>query len=152
MILSNIKKSSIIGRLKVTSGNGHGSTNTAIRRFSTIEIQTNTQDVTYADSGTDGMSVTILRTGMYFIQYGDQLSSASAALGISIDSSQLTTSINSITSTDRAASVVATSNACRQVAVVRRLNAGQIVRCHTDGTPNNTTAAQSYAEFIRIGD
>jgi hypothetical protein len=152
MGISNIKKVSIIGRLKVTTGNGHGATNTAIRRFTTIEVQTNTQDVTYADSAANGATFTIVRTGTYFIQYADQLSSANAALGISVDSSQLTTSIVSITSTDRVTVTVATSNAARQVAVARKFNTGQVLRCHTDGTLNNATSAQSYVEIIRIGD
>lgn len=152
MALYQVKKGSIIGRLKVTTGNGHGATNTCIRRFTTVEVQTNTSDVTYADSAANGMSVTILRTGIYFIQYGDQLSTANASTGISVDSNQLTTSILSITTSNRLTAVQASANACRQSAITIKLNANQVIRAHTDGTPNNATAAQSYFEIIRIGD
>ena len=75
--------------LKIRGNNGLGSTNTYIRRMLTTDIDVG-DGFTYADSATDGMSVTIDRDGWYAISYTDARSSGTAAHGISINSIQLT--------------------------------------------------------------
>jgi hypothetical protein len=57
-------------KVVVSTGNGLGSTNTTIRRFTTTVINTGTA-ITYADSATLGASFTINESGIYFIQYSD---------------------------------------------------------------------------------
>lgn len=122
----------------VHTGNGHGSTNNKIRRFTTAQINTGL-DITYADSATLGSSFTINSTGLYAITYCDYDGAAVRGYGVSKNSSQLTTSIAginianfiglSITPLDRVTCFSATTN----------LNTGDIIRAHTDGNPSGTT-------------
>lgn len=88
--------------VKVSADNGNGSTNTAIRRFSTTEVNTGTA-ITYADSATDGATFTINETGVYHIAYTADWNAANQTTGISVNSNQLTTDITGITNTHRLA-------------------------------------------------
>lgn len=95
------------------TGNGFGSTNTMIRRYTTkdtctgatVTTTTNTRctvtDLDYADSATAGASVTILTAGYYCFYFSDLRSAAAAIVGASINSAQLTTAIYSITTANR---------------------------------------------------
>lgn len=56
--------------IAVTTGNGTGSTNTAVRRFTTISKQIGA-DITYTDSSTLGAQFTINSDGVYSISYTD---------------------------------------------------------------------------------
>ena len=121
------------GELILHTGNGHGSTNTKIRRFTTIEANTGTQ-YTYADSATNGMSVTIDETGFYAIDYTDVDSAAPSQLGISVNSAQLTTNIGSITAANRKAYAAVPTGDQTSVSIVIKLTAGDVVRAHTNGS------------------
>lgn len=79
--------------LALRSGNNWGSTATKIRRFTNTDVTTgNTVGYTYADSATNGMSVTILVAGRWSIYYNDTHTS-SANFGVSRNASSLTTNI-----------------------------------------------------------
>jgi len=125
--------------LRVATGNGYGSTNNKIRRFSTTITNVNNGCWTYADSATAGMSVTINEPGLYVISYVDIRGGAPENHGVSLNSTQLTTTITAITQADRLLSVTtaapsAEANAC--VPVV--LAAGDVIRAHGDGTADGT--------------
>jgi len=126
-------------KIHVNTGNGHGSTNTKIRRFTTTVSSSGT-DITYADSATDGASFTINRSGLYSIQYTDARLAAACSLGISKNSSQLTTSIATITAADRLGLTGGPTNIHNTLTVLAYLAAGTVIRPHTDGTPDDTTA------------
>jgi hypothetical protein len=131
------------------SPNGHGSTNNKIRRF-TNSATTGT-DITYADSATLGATFTINTAGLYAISYADFCTAASAAIGISLNSSQLTTTIGIITTANRLLSVsTPTANLRGTLTVIARLAATDVIRAHTDGTPDATGAAQQFS-IVRIG-
>jgi hypothetical protein len=135
----------------VTTGNGHGSTNTKIRRWTTTQESTGTA-VTYADSATNGGAFTIVTAGLYEIHYSEDKSSGGAYFGISVNSNQLTTSVYSITATHRKAMAyqsVAGGNLT--VTRVLKLAASDVVRAHTDGTPNDTDIADSVFSIRLIG-
>ena len=127
--------------VRLNTANGYGSTNTAIRRFTNV-VTNQGGDISYADSATLGASFTINTAGVYAIHYNDQFSAASF-LGISLNSSQLTTSILTITVADIVC-VGSTSGADLPylVSATLFLPAGSVVRAHTAlaGTgarPNN---------------
>lgn len=128
--------------VQVDQGNGHGSTNTAIRRFSGTAT-TAGGDITYADSSTNGATFTINADGRYSIAYTDRFGGGAGDLGISVNSAQLTTSIASITAANR---VISTQNAIQSagsgafasVAGTFYFSAGDVIRAHTDGTLNST--------------
>jgi hypothetical protein len=118
------------------SGNGHGSTNTKIRRYSNARVNTGTA-ITYADSATAGASFTINEDGLYSITICDYQSGAISSFGVSVNSSSLTTAITGISysaglrmEVDAAAS--SASCASRTIPLV----ANDVVRPHTDGTQN----------------
>lgn len=78
-------------QITVDSGNGFGSTNTAVRRFSNIRVNTGAAYWTYADSATLGGSVTINAAGVYAITYHDGYNSGGVATGIMINNTVPTT-------------------------------------------------------------
>lgn len=119
--------------VRLHTANGYGSTNTAIARFTTAVTNTGT-GITYADSATLGGSFTINEAGVYAITY-NTFAAVALDFGLSLNSTQLTTSINSITTADRLA--MSTSPAGGYMATVTwtgRLSAGDVVRAHADTT------------------
>jgi hypothetical protein len=87
-----------VSMVTVYGANGYGSTNTVIRRFSTVGTNTGSS-ITYADSATLGASFTINISGVYAISYTDMIPSnvTSYVAGVSLNSTQLTTIIYNIT-------------------------------------------------------
>lgn len=110
------------------TGNGAGSTNTKIRRFTTQ--MTSVGANVYADSAANGASFTINAPGIYSIVYGDGRLATAANIGISLNSSQLTTSIISINIADRLGLTDSQINSGSSCVAVARLSAGDIVRPH----------------------
>lgn len=116
--------------VRVDTGNGMGSTSTKIRRFTTTSINVGTA-ITYADSSTAGATFTINETGIYSVFYSDVGASGnSASFGISVNSSQLTTSIGSITAANRL--VFGYTNGALEgtASGVFRFSSGDVVRPH----------------------
>jgi hypothetical protein len=111
--------------------NGYGSTNTVIRRFSTV-VTSQGSDITYADSATLGASFTINTSGVYALSYTENYSGA-GSFCISINSSQLTTAPNSVTAADRAATgATNVASGSQTVSSTLYLPAGAVVRAHGD--------------------
>jgi hypothetical protein len=135
----------------VTTGNGHGSTNTKVRRFTTTLSSTGTS-ITYADSGTLGATFTINSAGLYEIHTSDLISGSNTLFGASVNSSELTTAIQAITAANRlAVSQTPGSSLMSAVTVTARLSAGDVVRPHTDGTPNSTDAYSCVFSIRKVG-
>jgi hypothetical protein len=125
-----------LSMIRVDTGNGHGATNTKIRRF-TNSTTTGTA-ITYTDSAANGATFTVNEAGVYAIAYTDRHSSA-AYFGISLNSASLTTSIASISTAERLVSATAPSDAANCSATVK-LAAGDVIRPHTDGSLTSVTA------------
>jgi len=139
-----------VSMVQLYTSNGQGSTNTAIRRFSSTLTNTGS-DITYADSATLGASFTINTNGIYAINYGDQFN-GSAQLGISLNSAQGTTSIGSITDTNRIAYAIATAaNNNFMVSATLYLPSGSVIRPHvTNGTANGAVPATATFLIVRV--
>ena len=137
-VTSSVGDSSVV----VTTGNGYGSTNTKIRRFSTTQSFAGS-DISYFDSASDGSRFIINTTGLYAITYIDQNGTeGAAAIGVSVNSSQLTTTITSITATDRLLVNSLTGLNRLLVSGVFKLTATDVIRAHTDGfTPSDGAVA-----------
>lgn len=137
----------------VTTGNGHGSTNTAIRRFTTTQGSAGTA-ITYADSATLGASFTINEAGIYEMYYLDAYSGAAAiSFGISLNSTQLSTGILVITAANRmgVTSVPPVADTPSALTRVLRLASGDVIRPHTDTTPNVTTVSRTMFSIRKVG-
>ena len=132
-------------------GNGHGSTNTNIRRFTNVESNTAGVHMTLAQSAANGDSVTINTTGIYSITYHDHDTATSQRTGVSRNSNQLTTTIDSIT--DSHILFQHTSGPANEAAggsVTLKLNAGDVIRAHTNGGPNGTSTKRIVFRITRI--
>jgi hypothetical protein len=116
-----------------TNPSGTGTTDTNIRQFNattTVETGTSISVVTNAANGT---VFTINQDGVYSMMVYDVSSNTAAHIGISRNSTQLTTNIESITAADRLA-IVYESNVSgagpMTTSVTRRLDAGDEIRAH----------------------
>lgn len=138
--------------VRVSNGNAtsHGSTNTKIRRFATT-VESRGTAITYADSGTLGGSFTINEPGVYAIAYSELRAGASCLMGISRNSTQLTTGINGITNADVLAISENAADHPAQCGGAFILDAGDVIRAHTDGNPGSTDV---YVRFTitKLGD
>ena len=125
----------------VDSGNGHGSTATKIRRFSNTRKSIGTA-ITYADSSTAGATFTINETGVYAISYHDVRSGGAAQLAITVNDSATTTNADAITYAQglRAGENSGGSAIIGSVSWTGNLTAGDIVRAHTNGSNDDTSA------------
>jgi hypothetical protein len=117
--------------VRVQLSNGYGSTNTCIKRF-TNTLNTQGADITYTDSATLGASFTINTAGVYAMTLVAN-GTANQTAGISLNTTQPTTTITSITAADRIAVTQnyggSSSYACSQTMY---LAAGSVIRPHSD--------------------
>jgi microcystin-dependent protein len=139
--------------VRLHTGNGHGSVNNKIRRFSTTVADLGNA-ITYADSATDGASFTINEDGVYMVSYTDTYTGGAVRFGLSLNSTQLTTSVNSISSDDiLTLALGAASNLESSCAWSGALNKDDVIRTHTDGNPNTTDGrCQFTISKIGVGD
>lgn len=140
-------------KIIVHTGNGHGSTATQIRRFTTIEVNTGTA-MTYADSATAGASITINEDGIYSFSFSDLRSGVDSVIGISVNAPDLTYSISSGNAApyrlcgfmNAAASDVGVCSA------TAKLSSGDIVRPHTNGGNDSVNAGVCFFRAEKIGN
>jgi hypothetical protein len=140
--------SAVVSMVRLNTANGYGSTNTAIRRFSTVVTNVGS-DITYADSATLGASFTINTAGVYSISYTEQFN-ASGDIGISLNSTQLSTSPNSITAADRL--VVGQTggvNQAQTVSTALYLASGAVIRPHS-GVPSGSQPSLAQFTITRV--
>ncbi len=133
----------------VYGGDGHGTINTKARRHSNVARNVGTS-ISYVDSPTLGESFTINDAGMYTITCNDTKSGAVSHFGVSLNSTELTTSITSITETDLV--LIGVSDAAGRGQMVSTqifLNVGDVIVKHTDGTCDGTTWIGSFFAISR---
>ena len=135
----------------VSGGNGNGSTNNKIRRFSTIDKNIGS-DITYADSASLGNTFTINTNGVYAISYLDDWSGGPTTVGISVNTSAINTDIRSVTYAQgkRASQLVATAGQPQEAFWTGNLTAGDVVRAHNDSSPNETNVAFTMFSIVRV--
>lgn len=126
--------------LHLDTGNGHGSTNDKIRRFTSSRENTLSGYATYADSASNGMSVTIAAggVGLWAIEYADQ-SAAVQSHGISLNSNALTTSIVGLTyAQGKRAEAACSAGGAAMAVITLRLAENDVIRAHTNGSVDGT--------------
>jgi len=127
-------------QIRADTGNGHGSTNTKIRRF-TNNVTTGS-NITFNQSAADGDDFTVNVTGVYAISYTD--GGGTSWVGISVNSAQLTTNIFAITTANRLMSAESNGGIVINVAVTVRLTSGDVIRAHTDGDVTDVSARSQF--------
>ncbi len=136
--------------VRVTTGNGLGSTNTQIRRFTTTLASVGTA-ITYADSATNGASFTINEAGIYAVVYMDEGSGGGNAIyGVSLNSNQLTTDIYLIAATNRKTTSFMTAGLIGAASAVFRAGVGDVVRAHVGPLVMETTASKASFEIRKV--
>lgn len=140
----------IFSQVWVNGGAGWGSTNTAIRRFSST-VSTDGSDITYASSATNGDTFTINSDGMYMMEYTDSISTSNF-FGISRNSNQLTTGIESITTNHRLnVSQMPAANETEGITAMMRLVAGDVIRAHTaTGLSNGSSTSLAIFRITKV--
>lgn len=143
----------IRSKVIASTGNGEGSSNTAIMRFSSNS--TSGSDITYADSSTNGATFTIATAGLYFMNLVFEGATNTAAnAGISLNSAQLTTSISSITAANRIGwgymPAISGDSSVVNVSIMYDLAVNDVIRAHTSVSPTNTSSRTKFT-IIRIG-
>ena len=135
--------------VRLNTSNGYGSTNNKIRRYTNITTSVGT-DITYTDSATLGGTFTINVTGVYSITVIDNFSAA-ASMGISLNTTQPTITINSIPVAERVyANASGGANFSVSASATMSLNSGDVIRSHTDGTAVGTFPAVTGFIIIRV--
>ncbi len=131
----------------LSGGNGHGSTNDAIRRFATIEETACAGGgFTYADSSTDGASFTITADGVYCMFWKDR---GSGSVGWSKNSAQLTTSVASITASTRFGEAEFSGMDGKASTCLPLVN-GDVMRPHDSKGLSATNSYDVTANFTRV--
>jgi hypothetical protein len=119
--------------VRLNTSNGYGSTNTAIRRFTNV-VTNQGSDITYADSATLGATFTINTTGVYSASTTGQFNVATD-IGLSINSTQLTTGINLITASDvLAVGTTSANNFGANASATFYATAGSVIRAHSNAS------------------
>jgi len=122
------------------NGNGYGSTNTKIRRYSNIR---GSSGITVTQSATNGDSLTVASTGMYAACTADAAIGIAdvAPIGITVNDTAMTTNISSTDYSQgtRAFFNVSTNDEPSHVCAIFYLTAGDIVRSHHNATANETS-------------
>lgn len=136
-----------------TAGAGYGSTNTKIRRFTTVEKNVGAS-ITLTQDATNGDSFTINKAGRYTISQRDIDSVANTFMGCSKNSAQLTTNIQSATVADVLMGANQPQNRSFQQSVTVNLLAGDVIRHHNGtsvGIPVGTTDFNVDFRITRVG-
>jgi hypothetical protein len=128
--------------VRLNTANGFGSTNTVIKRYSTT-VTNQGSDITYADSATLGASFTINTTGVYGIAISVTGTTTNQG-GISLNSTQLTTTISSITAANRLVSSSSYLGNAFSASVTVYLTAGDVIRPHCDTTATSNAALENF--------
>lgn len=129
---------------------GYGSTNTVIPYFTTSVRDTTSSIISFANSATDGFSITALVDCDVHITWHAYSNSVFLETGISLNSTQLTTAILSITSADRLAWQQNEDNSTGWMGHVHwsgQLEKDDVLRPHGDG--DTTTAAGGLTVLVR---
>jgi len=120
---------------------GYGSSSTRIQKFSTEVLSSDDVVVTVVNSATLGFTVTANVRCRISVAYSPNFN-AVGLFGFSLNSAQLTTGIDNITAADRL--TIGTAHAANNpnnVAISRIIEIGDVVRPHTSGVANGSTAA-----------
>ena len=129
--------------VRLNTANGYGSTNIAIRRFTNI-VNNVGADITYADSATLGATFTINTNGVYSVSYVDNFNAVSN-VGLSINSTQLTTDVGAISVATRLA--ISTSGAANysvSTSATFYAVATDVIRAHDDSIATGLAGRQHF--------
>lgn len=136
----------------VDSGNGYGSTNTSVRRYTNIRKNVGS-DITYADSATAGGTFTINTTGRYAVSRHDGNTGTMGYIGIVVNGTALSSAVGTLTYAQgvRALAGGAQSGVPEPVTWTGNLTTGDVIYMQDAGnTACNFTDARSMVTVARL--
>jgi hypothetical protein len=135
--------------VRLNTGNGQGSTNTAIHRFLTT-VTNQGSDITYADSATLGGSFTINTSGIYAVSFSGAATAVSYQ-SITLNCTQLSTSPVSLTNVSEVLSIgySTAANNSTSTSWTGYLPATSIVRAQGTVSTSLTTPAAQFT-IVRV--
>jgi hypothetical protein len=139
--ITSVSKGAVKSMVHLQTGNGSGAVSTAIRRFTTIVRNIGTA-INYTDDSNTGAAFQILEDGVYSIFYGDRYESGAFGMGLSVNTTQPTTSILSITGPTKLGEMQQAGAQFGVITVTAYLKAGDVVRAHHDGNCDNNSAGR----------
>lgn len=146
------KNTAVQSMIRLHTANGNGSGSTVIRRFLTV-VTNQGSDITYttsADTSVLGSVFTINTNGVYTISYTDAFSTQTR-LGLSLNSSQLTTAISSVTTANKlCAQQSPSANNEATISWTGYLVAGDVIRPHSDGGANAASLPLTQFTITRV--
>lgn len=119
----------------VNTTTGFGSSGNKIRTYSNTQLSMGSA-ITYTSDTTNGDYFTINEDGLYSMTAVDGNSGGLSTIGFSRNSSQLSTSLIAISDADNLVFNITISGQYGTVGVTTYLTAGDVIRVHTDGSPN----------------
>jgi hypothetical protein len=135
----------ISNQLRLDTFAGHGSTDTKIIKFTNSrENFGNLFSHNHGAYGTAGLEITANRSGRYSFTFATR---APASIGLSLNSSQLTTNISAINVQDRLCIQTIPNTDQGSISWTGFLKAGDIIRPHTAGV---TPATNDFSHFTAI--
>jgi hypothetical protein len=139
-------------RIFVSGGNGHGTTKTKIRAFTSTVFSVGTA-ITYATTAANGGSFTINTAGLYAINYMDRSNASATQFGVSKNYVGSVDNIGNIAAANIVGlnSIVSATNSANSFCHVLLLEANDVIRAHTDGSPNATGAEAIAFSIYRLG-
>ena len=138
--------------IQLRTANGHGSTNTKIRRFSNT-VQNLGSDIVYIDDAALGGYLTIQTDGTYTISYTDIFNTA-VDFGITKNTTQPTVNLYSLTNPGEvlAAGLTPTANYEQSVTWQGFLAKGDVIRAHDNGgTTGSNGTMESKFTISKVG-
>jgi hypothetical protein len=147
-------------QVRVCKGNGHGSSNTSTRRWTTV-LENAGSDILYRDDAALGASFTILTSGIYTITATDTNENGDSTWGIVANGYGAESRMNGTNTTDISGNLTTPSGVLSSSAGsggyfytcswAGYLTAGTIVYLITDGAANYNTANTSRFSIARVG-
>jgi hypothetical protein len=137
--------------IMLITGDGYGSTNTVIRNYATESFNKGTS-FTSTLSGTLGASITVNESGLYFISRKEYRSGGLANIGVSRNSTELTTLIESAdASKTLLLGYSAAAGLSGTISTTRYLNKGDVLRAHDNGNADSAGTGQAFLYIAKMG-
>ena len=152
----NLLDEKITCTLRLDGNAGYGSVDTLITRFTNerenIGNMFSENHSTGYNGNTEGLEITVNRSGNYACSYTQQTCSGGNRIGFSLNSTQLTTAIQNITKSD-VLCIQAQSEASIEdhSGITKYFNAGDVIRPHVASSNAIPTAANTFLTIEYLG-
>ena len=143
--------SSSNGILYAQTGNGYGSTNTLIRKYTGLQRNSGGSDIHYVTSAANGDSMVVDTAGVYMFCASDYKTSVNGYFGLTVNDSAVSTSIDSTTYAQgrRAVWYGTNSNQVKQICFMDNMSVNDVIRVKSK-TGNLMDSSNEGAYFFGV--